>query len=134
MSIDTWIEEFYPVPASVNMSTKEAIEHSLKKFEGFQEVNLLRHKIVLKQNSLYDEGYDLRDCSFKIDVGSCALCKKFHDIYGCHNCPLVRAGFQHCDTPNKKVNSAYQELSRNKNPYPMIEQLKKVLELEKGEL
>ena len=129
MSIDTWIEEYYPVPASADMSTKEAIEHSLKKFEGLQEVNLLRHHVILSGQIVYDEMSD-----FTFDIDTCALCKKFHNIYGCHNCPLVRAGFLHCDTSNKKVNSAYQELTRNSNPFPMIEQLKKVLELEKGEL
>lgn len=43
MSIKTWKEEFYPVKPRKSMTTKEAIEHSLRKWEGLRKSNLKKH-------------------------------------------------------------------------------------------
>ena len=88
MSVESWIEEFYPILAQdiVRRSDDPLVltKHSLQKWKGFLPKNLEKHSIgeedVLEVQS---------------DVSSCALCQKYLDgaetyLGNCKKCPLYQ--------------------------------------------
>lgn len=46
MSLETWKQEFYSLPAS-NAPIEQALDHSIKKWAGLQPDNLAKHSVEL---------------------------------------------------------------------------------------
>lgn len=102
MSLNSWKDEYYPVPAS---EAEDPLEHSIRKWEGLLKKNLKKHKLVLSNSGgvLYEDIVDLYEKysnSFCVDVSTCALCHKYLGKYGdsCPECPLNRYLGHRCDT------------------------------------
>jgi hypothetical protein len=137
MSLETWKQEFYPISAEEivenGASTKELIEHSLRKWKGLREFNLQKHNIGRSPISR-DIGISGADY-LSITNTTCALCKKFlfRCVKKCHNCPLfIISDSQSCDEypedegPDIRM-SPYFHWSSNNDPEPMIALLEKAL-------
>lgn len=141
MTLRTWKDEFYPVPADdPSIETDlQAIEHSLRKWEGLRYDNRAKHEISAQDymGRNYIEGEDSLGItleSLNIDTSSCALCEKFYSTEGiCGNCPLYKEREGHrCDEWNSDGgNNPYISWTSDVNPEPMIELLKAALETEK---
>jgi hypothetical protein len=122
MSLKTWIEEFYPVPAS-KMSDKDAILHALKKFTGARKCNLKKHNLTISNATIEQRNGD----SFYFGVQQCSLCKSYFylpniDNRECPGCPLEQLG-----DPCPKYHSTFDVFCENGNPIPMIKLLKRAL-------
>lgn len=137
MSYETWRAEFYPIDAE-RCPKDQAIQHSLRKWEGLRPENLERHGLTLTDlHSVAENG----DTKLGIDSESCALCIHYHlyeyereveleDDEYCLTCPLaiVRGDFP-CDHKTQdEEHGPWQEWMRSANPEPMIFWLKKTLE------
>ena len=120
MTIETWKQEFYHIPASSDMTDKEAIEHAILKWEGFREKNRRKHKLNRFVPILFDEN----GCEFIFGVMTCSLCLKYSSS-DCTSCPLTVQGY--------KCSNAYSPYRKamNGNPAKLIAALKECLILEK---
>ncbi len=128
MSLITWKEEFYPVKPSLKMTKVQAIEHSLKKWEGLTRTNLKKHGLYITKY-----GHNLSDDieNFIISSDSCALCHKY--LYeqpegnpeDCAVCPLYATLGKGCGDGDE--NDPYTYWSKGCDPKPMIKALKKCL-------
>lgn len=86
MSIETWKQEFYPVPASEATSdVHTALDHSIRKWTGLLKKNLKKHGLTASWPRIW-EGRK----SFPITTDTCALCHLYHDA--CDLCPLGGCG------------------------------------------
>ena len=85
MSFESWIEEFYPVPAR-ECPKEQAAAHSLKKWQGALPENLVKHGVVYRYGTIRENGSHY----LSFDSGSCALCHHYVDKYRwtCGTCPL----------------------------------------------
>ena len=99
MTLQTWLDEFYPTPANSVRSSREAAEHSLRKWEGLRAENLAKHKVDADSHAR--EIFDERDARelFVISGDTCALCQLFADKHDCNGCPLARVLGNRCDIP-----------------------------------
>ena len=153
MSLETWKAEFYPIEA--DKTTKEqAIEHSLRKWQGLTPENLKKHGVIHERFAGVIDENDFRAGkptymypeAVPIDAGTCALCHHYHsepddggylddeepDDY-CGECPLKLTRHATCDnarddentSPWSAFNSPYNAPS---DPQPMIFWLQKALE------
>ena len=135
MSLKTWKEEFYPVPAdapSAQASEQAAVEHCIQKWEGLREDNLVKHKMVLDGVLLREN--TLMDRTLRITDKSCALCV-FHGydadvpaacaIVACETCVLskVNHGFPCYDSASSNNKPPYQAFIIDGCPAPMLELL-----------
>ena len=113
MSMKLWKKEFYPVPAN-KVAKKDALAHSLRKWEGLTKAALRKHGIEVYGCSLY--GKDGR-WGLSISNESCALCHKFYDREqeSCTSCPLVNCEKQ------------FQSWCNRSNPNPMLALLRKAV-------
>lgn len=48
MSVKTWRDEFMPINASAKMTRREAVLHSIRKWEGLSPKNLRKHEITVR--------------------------------------------------------------------------------------
>jgi len=143
MSIKTWKEEFYPVKPRKSMTTKEAIEHSLRKWEGLRKSNLNKHGLIrgFWGDAILEGGDEFERMTIGSD--SCALCKKFYSsseieadeddgnfivVDKCSKCPLAHVLGEPCD--GRGDQSVYGKWVDSGNPVPMIAALKKALRKE----
>ena len=120
MSLQTWKNEFYPIPAD-KCRKKDAVVHSLRKWIGFRPENLARHEMgvldIMGRGPLGADG--------------CALCHKF-EFGDCELCPLAlaRDGVP-CNDANDEYGedseSPYSHFLDNGDPEPMIAFLEKAL-------
>lgn len=132
MSLQTWIEEFYPVDAQAVANTNDVmamVEHSIKKWEGLRLENLMKHKVILASDGVYDS-YDnifTTGPGFRFSGESCALCRQFCN-YGnpktfdirCSRCPLQQTLHERCDVGRS---SPWLQWVMQGNPEPMIASL-----------
>lgn len=117
MSLKSWLDEFYPVPAS-KVSKEDALEHSIQKWKGLLPDNLKKHNVAYRGEEILS--CDITDIvqSFMFTASSCALCKHWYDgDSGCPECPLVKAGHICCE----EFGSAWRD--RYNNPARMIAEL-----------
>lgn len=124
MTLRTWKKEFYPVDAAHPMTERQAIQHSLKKWEGLLKINLKKHKMEDIGSFVSDsKGY-----YFEVDSSTCSLCEKyFHKVGTCEGCPLYKSlGSRKCHSW-LTLNSPYSEWLNNGDPKPMIRALRKTL-------
>lgn len=98
MSLETWIKEFYPVSIHDIKSDEDAIKHSIKKWEGLQPENLVKHEVMLsgwqgaylinsKDNEV--DFFEINIDIFQISSTTCALCY-LHIDNDCVTCPLFK--------------------------------------------
>jgi hypothetical protein len=127
MSLETWKKEFYPIEASEEMSAKEAIEHSLRKWKGLRSENLDKHGVDARAEVQYIFG---EDSFLAIDGSSCALCVKFleldENLPWCYHCPLAKTLGRSCGSDGMP----YITWMETGNPEPMIKALRKTLKNE----
>lgn len=140
MSIETWKEEFYPVPADdrrAKRSHTAAVNHSLKKWRGLTKESLEKHGLQKISGS---------DCITPILGGehmpiagaTCALCLMEDDRTClnnstsekfCRQCPLFRTLGRQCDQDNlldvSEEPSPYSNFIVRDDPLPMIKALEK---------
>ena len=83
-----WLKKYYPVPV-IKCKKKDALAHSIRKWEGLQSKVLVKYGLLIDYNGsfLYDEKGDL---VIWIGGETCALCR-FFDL---RRCPLMPRG---CD-------------------------------------
>ena len=123
MSLKSWKKEFYPVPAS-EVAEKDALAHSLRKWEGLQAKHLKRHAVAL-------EGMDLvaakRTAWRVLGWRSCALCA----IVGmdCSQCVLeqVRPGRGCANGESPRNESPYEKAIDTGDVRPMLALLRKAM-------
>jgi len=120
MSIQSWKEEFYPVEAK-DVPKEQAIQHSIRKFEGLREENLEKHGVLDDHFVICNFGIG----DFTLGCSSCALCllylaKSQYVEEKCQVCPLfqVRGGVS-CDQERQDEDLSPWH-NRFKNPEHMI--------------
>jgi hypothetical protein len=124
------MEEYYKVQASM-VAKKDAIAHSLLKWEGLIPANLKKHNVVLDGSYLVDS--DPNGDIFCLSGATCALCAH----YKCSDCPiaLLRDKLP-CDRFSMEdeivedefyAKTPYGSMTVLRDPAPMITLLKKAL-------
>lgn len=108
MSIDTWLEEFYPIPAPelpswIEPITSwgaqfEALNHCIQKWTGFLPENLKKHNVKY---------FDGVRPAIGSTVRSCALCQLNNLLDGCNSCLINKTNIcshlvsrAHMNTPH----------------------------------
>lgn len=141
MSLQTWKAKFYPTKPTKKMTKREAIEHSIRKWEGIRKSNLKKHGLEQEIFEIVEREGSYR---FSIDVESCALCKKYYSsayeivddvvVYDferkCSECPLRQVLGHPCDFSS---DAEYGTWMWTGNPVPMIKALKQALKQVKDE-
>ncbi len=121
MSIESWIEEFYPEKAwGVKRSDLEALKHSLRKWEGLTKDNAKRH----------DVNVGCIEDAVWIDSSSCALCYKHMYTSKCRACPIFKSNGVGCACGGAADTFVYSEWGAwvdDKDPQPMIDILRKLV-------
>lgn len=122
MSLQTWIDEFYPKPAQDVKTRKQALEHSLRKWIGLREKNLKKH----------DTYFAEVDEFIPISSSSCALCVLFYregefSSDRCGKCPLFKVRGVACDSCDDERESPYHAGAFRRNPEPMIALIRKAI-------
>jgi hypothetical protein len=116
MSTDTWIAEFYPIPAQ-DCLDEDALDHAILKWSGLTAKSMNKHHITV--------------VPINVDNTTCALC--FHSP-DCERCPLYESRDQvACDArtdeeenrDNEYAGSPYHAFTRCDDPQPMIDALDK---------
>lgn len=133
MTLKTWKEDFYPISAekAAELSWKEAVQHSLRKWEGFLPENLEAHQVFIRKPESRNGEYLLKlmepgsKSYLPISSTTCSLCQKAVD--DCRRCPIVSMRERSCD------NDEFSHMVKLLFPTPMIELLKKTLEFVSGE-
>jgi hypothetical protein len=119
MSLQTWKDEFYNVPAEeAAESPLSAAQHSLKKWRGLTTENLERHGMMKEGESRNIwNGWGGR---FNVDGYTCALCISVDD--NCRKCGLWELGYG-CKDDQEYGMWYYQD-----DPLPMITALEKLVD------
>lgn len=135
MSLDTWKQAFYPVPADES-DKSDAIQHSLTKWEGLRPDALAEHELEFFGGGIRDGLGNY----LSVSASTCALCEcHFDDIkckddpdiepedHTCGTCPLYLArGNVACDeSRTDETISPFYYWTHTTNPEPMIGWLKK---------
>lgn len=122
MSLATWKKEFYPTPAS-RCSKKNAIAHSLRKWQGLTKRNLKKHGLYKISDSRFIRERFFASESMEICGESCSLCAAFYDPYGhsiaCEPCPIYQQ-------TGSKCFSQYGDWVEYNEVRPMLTLLRKV--------
>lgn len=136
MSMQSWKEQYYPVPAR-DVSAEDALDHSILKWSGLTTKALEEHKVFLSSNKILQaHGPQDTDC-IRIDSFSCALCEHFnyhHDLGKCGNCPLTKVRGLPCDeAPSDEAigTTPWFKFKVGSDPQPMIDLLNKAKEAQK---
>lgn len=133
MSINSWKKEFYQGRVQdAARDVVKATEHSIVKWTGLSEENLLKHGLIK------DPDYFNRDNiinpktlgRFEVGEGECALCQydSHASEWDCCACPLPKVGAE-C----RRDDSPYQRWVRTGNNKPMLAALKRALKYVKKE-
>ena len=141
MSIKTWIKEFYSKPAK-EVSKKNALAHSILKWEGLLKKNLKKHGLSKSRADGFiensDKNYELPGINyFGIDAESCALCEvhwKDANYGSCGDCPLFKVrGDVSCARPRSdEDDSPYDEFIEHDDARPMLKWLKRAEKFQKS--
>jgi len=135
MSLKTWKEEFYPIPAD-EVEKKDALAHSLRKWEGLRKAQLDKHGLVRRRCEIAeDDSFFVPHLA--IAAETCALCvlaEKESDVntrvpcassYYCGKCPLYKLEGKACDYGK---NDPYGIFTGEGNPEPMISLITRAIE------
>lgn len=129
MSLKTWKEEFYPVPASeASGSELEALRHGRLKWEGLHPLSLLRHGV-------HQKGSMIRalDGEFWAGSLSCALCERhLHPSprRGCGTCSLNKLRGVPCDAGRGGDPAPWDQWIDSGNAEPMLDLIQRAIVLE----
>jgi len=124
MSLQTWKDEFLPVPVddTKDWSDLQRLTRDLKKWIGFRPENLAKHAVKLRYGELWNVGV-----AEYMHIGStCSLCAKYNVVEDypdqCSNCPPYRArdGTECDQVLHVELVSPWRSLTHHKNPEPMI--------------
>lgn len=78
MSLQTWKDEFIPVPANdqLVLTDEEALQLAFLKWRGLMAHNVSKHSLVLDSGngSLVEEGYDYTQAFLAASASHCGLC------------------------------------------------------------
>lgn len=133
MSLQTWIDEFYPQDArQVSLlSDKDMLNHAIRKWSGLTQDNLEKHNVFKNGDARIEDLSTTED--FYIAAETCALCEAYlndHDYDDdnkrCRQCPLskYRDGFP-CDVAKyDETYSPYIMWKKTGDPADMIKLLK----------
>ena len=132
MSIQSWIKEFYAIPACDITNDIEATNHSLQKWKGALSGNLKKHELT-KENGEHNiiDLYEHMDFPFNCDT--CALCeihfyKNIEEGHKCITCPISKIAPDRLSKPHYCVCQEEHSTFMDENdPKPMIELLEKTL-------
>ena len=140
MSLQTWKEEFYPVPAET-VQQDDALAHAVQKWQGMKLENLAKHGVAF---DAWGDVTDARDDPtadethfFKANSETCALCQHYHGFSNadeneshCPTCPLAIArGGVSCDsTMDEEDTSPWHDFLYDGKPSNMIYWLEKATE------
>lgn len=128
MSIESWKEEFYPISAH-KVLPFDALEHSLRKWQGFRYENLAKHDLdVSRHSGIKQDHLDEDEQENFIGISTCACCAHWYKK-DCVGCPLFHArDDQKCymgkDAP-------YTRFQFNADPEPMIALIERAIENER---
>lgn len=134
MSLSTWIEKYYPVPANkIAVKGKpslrrwiKAVNQCIQKWEGAKKEVLKEHGITNNSGELLTSTTSI---GFRFDANTCALCQlsmKEEELHpNCSICPLRDELEERCDrhSPKYKCNP-FKMFRENDNPNVMIKALK----------
>lgn len=136
MSIETWKAKFYPIPAS-EVPAKDALQHSLKKWQGLTDENLKKHGLRKPTSFSICEEQE-RHAGLTIDSSTCALC--FHHMDGppdyegddgdCRGCPLYDLRGMSCFAGEAAPYAIY--VGPLRDPQPMIRLIELAINKLKG--
>lgn len=128
MSLETWKEEFYPVPAEVYHDEDDElvlINHAIQKWTGLLTESMQKHSVGFRDDmrcAISDLPLAYSDAAlenvFDIDSTTCALCQRHSH---CQTCPV--------DTFSIGCNeskSPYDKFVIGNDPLPMLQALKEV--------
>ena len=124
MSKETWLAEHYPIPAK-HVLAKDALAHSIKKWEGLTRRELAHH--------------GLEQPPISVDGGTCALCHHFYETEAdedCDDCPIVEYQGFPCTMSSRSndEDSPYAKWKSRGNPVPMISLLWRTAEAVEADL
>ena len=133
MSINTWVEEFYPAPEDGGLrwpDWQSALESAILKWSGATESNLKKHSLEKSEMTRIKDDLDR---TFSFSSYTCGLCDLTEDISSgggsCYSCPIYAANGRSCDSPSESDDlSEFGQWTTNDNPYPMIRLLDKTKE------
>lgn len=122
-----WLEKYYPVKPNSLMTQEEALNHSLKKWEGLDCSTLSEYRLTKMANTIYEGDKKV----ISINGETCALCVLYYDTTTqdgeydiCGECPLrIKTGFVCDDTF-----SPYDFWCRNVSNTRMTKALRNCLE------
>lgn len=129
MSLESWKQEYYPVPAN-ETDKSDAVAHSLRKWLGLRPEVLAAHSLVMFGCRLCEK--DNLGTGLYIDADSCALCHHYSpdSVYAedddteCERCPLYKARGGHVchvdDVAAGETETPFRAFTRTDNPEPMI--------------
>lgn len=129
MSLKTWMESYYPKPAD-QTTEKEALDHSIRKWDGLQPEALAEHAVKREcDDFIVDANHDV----FEVNSGTCALCYHFDNPEGegCAGCPLYESRDQtRCDHQSEAdieadEPSPYTAFFDDGDPAPMLAELRR---------
>ncbi len=125
----SWLRDYYSVPAD-HTKKHEALDHSIRKWEGLDPDVLKKHGMEARGHGVYADALKV----LGINGDSCALCYHHED---CEGCPLMKArGGVPCDEFNgdcdaPRDDSPFHTFTNYGDPEPMIMWLKKAKEMQK---
>lgn len=111
MSLKTWKDEFlgeeYP------SDPLEALDHSIKKWEGLSRENLDKHHLIVYNGKIIEKNNS--ENSERINSSNCALCVHYLGvgIFQCISCPIYQITLRKCD-------GEYRVFVDNGNNEPML--------------
>ena len=122
MSLETWLAEFYSIPAhDLQFSSDlECIDHCLLKWRGAEPKNTKKHDVAYSYHRIVEtvkaEDDKNSQCNiFDFHTSSCALCKKYPDTYcqdaNGNSCPFIRFTGERCDTVRSNNTSPWHASS-----------------------
>lgn len=133
MSLASWKNEFYPVPAEQAIGDAvSAVNHSLRKWEGLRADNMKRHGCYAAGSAISDDPLDVvsDDGTMLLNCETCALCKYKDSVTGnqwyCDKCPITLATGCPCDDlyaddgADEYVVIPWDEWTTRQDPEPMI--------------
>lgn len=116
MSIESWKQEFYPVPAEeAATGNVAALKHSIVKWHGLRSENLEKHDVV--PVGTYCIGTTEYDSEELASSDSCALCILARDK--CNRCVLTKV--------RSTCGASWRNWILEQDPEPMIAQLEHAL-------
>lgn len=139
MSMQTWLDEFYPYSKEYLPETwEEALETCFPKWEGLRSENLKKHGLITLSSDFYESSSLAKVSPYITGFGGamCGLCNLSEELVEdteldqCDVCPMAASrGGTSCDNKTDEEfdtdSDPWSEMYSHKNPEPMIEALKK---------